>query len=102
MAMWSNSSDNLLLKFEDLVGPNGGGTKNQQRKALSQIIKHLGIEESYNENDLDFLGAASFGKTSTFRKGSIGRWKSEMSELERIMSKEYLLDVLINLKYEAQ
>lgn len=62
-------------RFEDLVGEEGGGSRERQIQAVAQIAKFLRIRLSKQE--LEYRSQGLFGKKGekTFRKGQIGEWK---------------------------
>ena len=70
---WRDEPATLTLRYEDLVGPLGGGARDAQHHALAAICRHLQIELR--------AGAAArileqlYGGTRTFRHGRIGRWR---------------------------
>lgn len=63
-----------VVKFEDLVGSNGGGSFEKQIQSLEKINKHFNFY-------LDHSGIISvsnklFGNSWSFRKGQIGEWRN--------------------------
>lgn len=81
-------TDPLLVRFEDLVGPRGGGTDATQRQNLQRIFSHLGVPLS--EPDLLALQARVFSDASpTFRRGRIGGWRDEFTpDLRELFDRE--------------
>lgn len=78
--------DVLLVRFEDLVGAEGGGSRERQIHAVRRISEWLGIERVDPAPVSDSL----FGGTSTFRQGIIGSWRKEFTvevkqEFDRIV-----------------
>lgn len=70
---WLSENDCLTVKFEDLVGNQGGGNDEKQSETLRRIAVHLGIP--FDESELKEIAFKSFNKNSgTFRKGQIGDW----------------------------
>jgi hypothetical protein len=74
----------LVVRFEDLVGPGGGGDARRQRDAIASLYRHVGLP-------LDERGVASIcerlfsSDSPTFRKGSIGGWRGTFdTELEAL------------------
>jgi hypothetical protein len=101
----------LVCKYENLVGPMGGGTEEDQVAELQRIAFHLGREfplESLGEiagqlygNEVDPFGKGDFKHfTSTFNRGQIGYWKNVFKEEHKIAFKEKLGRALIELGYE--
>ena len=86
----------LMVRFEDLVGPAGGGDDDRQRGALRAIYGHLGVP--LGNEDLTRLAGRVFSSTSpTFRRGRVGGWHDEFTPLLRqVFDQEagWLLDSL--------
>ncbi len=93
---WKDSKNFILLRFEDLVGPSGGGSLQKQKKSILSILNHLDIENI----DVSKVADSVFGNSSTFRKGMINRWKSELNDQEKSVFKEYN-KLFLSLDYEA-
>lgn len=69
-----------LIRFEDLVGENGGGSRSTQLTALAGIVDHLGGE--FSEEMIDAVANSLFGSNSrTFRSGQLGAWRKEFDSL---------------------
>lgn len=74
-----------LVRFEDLVGPRGGGDYNTQLETIERLASWSGVNLSLEE--VEWVAQKLFGKegvpaavTSTFNKGIIGKWKEEFTE----------------------
>ena len=61
-----NKVPDLILRFEDLVGPN-------KRQIIGQLAEKIGPEFSVDEA----LARIDPNKSMTFRKGLVGEWKNE-------------------------
>ncbi len=73
---WKNHPNCLLLRFEDLIGEQGGGKKASQHKALIDIAHYLDIELKAVESHASRL----FDPTvTTFRIGKIDSWKETLA-----------------------
>ncbi len=85
---WLNESSCLMIKFEDLVGSQGGGSDEKQSETLGHISGHLGL--SFDESKLKEIALKSFNKNSvTFRKGKIGDWANWLDdEMLSILKKD--------------
>ena len=77
----------LVVRFEDLIGPGGGGDSDTQTAAVAAIYRHLGI-------DLDEAGLAGIcdrlfsPESPTFRWGAIGGWQAAFdAELETLFDR---------------
>lgn len=71
------NSSVLIVKFEDLVGEKGGGSKQLQINTLKQIANFLDLE--IEKIDFSKISEQVFGQSHTFRKGKINGWKEELS-----------------------
>ncbi|MFW9805317.1 MAG: hypothetical protein ACFFFK_01150, partial [Candidatus Thorarchaeota archaeon] len=66
-----------IIKYEDLVGAQGGGEGDTQLKTLKSFLNFLEIE--YNPELIDNLSNDLYGGTRTFSKGSVDSWKEELT-----------------------
>lgn len=89
---WMDSPEVLVIKFEDLIGENGGGSKDTQSKVINDVSKFIGI----NNVDVNKIQSSLYGlentqtKSKTFRKGKIDSWKDEVSpELLESINEEF-------------
>jgi hypothetical protein len=72
-AGWLHASD-YVVRFEDLIGPLGGGELAAQRRTLSSIYRAVGLEPS--SELLDTLVERVFSTASpTFRTGGTRKWQ---------------------------
>lgn len=96
--LWMTSPRFLALRFEDLVGPQGGGSAQAQRITLQNIIKHLEIDST--EEIMNNVVQTLFGGTGTFREGQIGSWKKYFKPRHVEIFKQHAGQLLIDLGYE--
>lgn len=76
---WRLCSQALIVRFEDLVGEKGGGTREQQRHEIMRVVKFLNLEVS--EDMLEEIQKSLFGMPGrTFRKGQAGGWRDVLDE----------------------
>lgn len=75
MLDWTHTPGATLVRYEDLVGPSGGGTTHQQRDTFARVAQAIGVETRVTS-----LLAAQLYDTSTrtFRLGTIDRWRAEL------------------------
>jgi hypothetical protein len=69
----------LLVRFEDLVGPEGGGDLDVQLVTLRQIFEHIGVDA--DDRLVGHVRDRLFSDRSpTFRRGAIGQWRTAFDE----------------------
>ncbi len=86
---WFEEKGVLPVRFEDLVGPKGGGSKDKQRETIKRICSHLGIDEGRGEKVMDSL----YGGTHTFRSGKIGSYTQSLEKKTLHLIREKLENV---------
>ena len=80
MLSWRDEASCLLVRFEDLVGAQGGGSTERQETAVRRIAEHLG--RSFDD-DLKAKFAQIYSTNArTFRKGSIEGWKQSLNSVD--------------------
>ena len=112
-----------VLKFEELIGPRGGGTEEMQLRSIQKIARHLGIKNIKRQKLLSivhelFGSAAPFGAQLShgalevapnitmhrtfehFREGKIGSWKKHFTQEHKQVFKQVAGKLLIDLGYE--
>lgn len=108
---YSLDPDNLLLRYEELVGEQGGGTAEQQLNAIRSIAAFIQVEateeklatiaEQLYGNECDPFGNGGLQNYhSTFSQGQIGAWKKAFKEVHIKAFKHKLGNSLIELGYE--
>jgi sulfotransferase 6B1 len=96
---WASEEGAVVVRFEDLVGPEGGGSAEAQRMAVERVAAHLGVEA--DGATLARVGEGIFGAGQTFRKGMIGGWREEFSAEHDRAAEEVAGRLLEELGYEA-
>ncbi len=88
------------VKFENLVGHEGGGSDKAQQKELKKICKHIGLKLS--KTQIKERSAGLFGKPGekTFRSGQIGEWKKYFKDEHINAFKNHAGEILILTGYE--
>lgn len=108
---YSSDPNHLVIRYEDLVGPNGGGDVSLQREVLRSIAQFIQVDLSEQQlsNIADQLYGNQvnpFGKDalknykSTFSRGKIGAWKDAFKEEHKVAFKQKIGNALIALGYE--
>ncbi len=86
----------LNVRFEHLIGANGGGDDEKQIETLKSIINYLGVTNI----DVNQVVEKCFDRSSaTFRKGQIGDYKNVLSEKQLKLFHELHKDILIQYDY---
>lgn len=67
----------LVVRFEDLVGPRGGGSAEAQQGVIRRVAQEL--SQKLSEEEIEEIGKGMFGTSQTFRKGQIGSWEGNYS-----------------------
>ena len=88
-----------VSRFEDLIGPAGGGSLEKQKEEILNIAEFINIH--LNSQQLDFLCATLFGKSRTFREGKKGSWQTFFKPEHKALFKEMMGEYLIRLGYET-
>ena len=96
---WIEKSDLFLCRFEDLVGPSGGGSKVKQEETILALGTHMGVDLSLQQ--VQEIADTLFGDTVTFRKGQIGSWRDLFTPFHKALFKEVMGEELIRLGYES-
>jgi hypothetical protein len=82
-ALWKKVPQTLFVKFENLVGPEGGGSSRDQQRSITKTANALGMR--IDEGALAHICASIFGNkgpavvNGTFRSGQIGAWKKHFT-----------------------
>ena len=96
---WGREGDAVMVRFEDLVGVQGGGSEEAQWLAVERVAAHLGVE--VGEGTMRAVEEGLFGVGQTFRKGQIGGWREEFAEEHARAVEEEAGPLLVELGYEA-
>ena len=102
---------NLTCRYEDLVGEQGGGSNEAQKREVERLALFLKI--SIDPCDIEDIAGKLYGNEteiygkgsmmnfrSTFTKGQIGNWKNVFKEEHKDAFKKKLGKYLIALGYE--
>jgi hypothetical protein len=75
---WVSRGGAIVLRFENLVGPLGGGCPESQHSELQKIARALGIV--LEPASIRAMAEKLFDKSGRgFRKGQIGVWREHFS-----------------------
>ena len=72
-----NALNPVMIRFEDIVGPLGGGDAGRQAAQIIHVANALNIP--VNQGVVQYISDHLFGGTPTFREGKIGSWKEEFT-----------------------
>lgn len=105
-AGWSLDPYCLRIKYEDLVGKEGGGNNELQLQAILDIAQYLNIE--LTDSKLQFILDNIYVKTgndvminkNVFTRASKGNWSNFFNQKHRDMFKRAAGKLLIDLGYE--
>lgn len=96
---WLDDPSTLVVRFEDLVGPRGGGTGEKQLDEIRRIGGFVG--RPLSREQAQHIAGKMYSKGSlTYRKGAAGDWRNHFTEDHRRAFKDAAGDVLIKLGYE--
>ncbi len=97
---WRDDPRSLVVRFEDLIGPDGGGTAEAQRDAVARIAAHVGRDLAPDR--LHRTAARIWSdRSSTFRSGRSGGWRDHFTDEHRRAFKATAGRLLIDLGYES-
>ncbi len=99
---WKQSNNSLLVRFEDLIGAQGGGgSKERQFLAVKQICLYLEIDA--DTAFIDTICQQAFDPSArTFRQGKIGGWRDVLKAEQLTMFYQQASDILTNLGYSVE
>ncbi|MBP1612378.1 MAG: sulfotransferase domain family protein [Acidobacteria bacterium] len=97
---WTEHHAVHTCRFEDLVGPHGGGSERAQLEALQRLAAWLGY--GLRDDEVAAIARATFSKDSlTFRKGEIGDFRNHFAPEHEAAFREVAGDLLGRLGYAA-
>jgi len=96
---WFGEDINYVVRFEALVGPKGGGSRDAQIQEIKRMAEHLDVNMSLAEIE-DMAGGIFDQEAATFRKGMIGDWQNHFTSEHTRAFKEVAGQLLIELGYE--
>ena len=96
---WAEEPAVLVIRFEDLVGPSGGGSTRAQRDVVARVADH--VSRPLRGSELDRVCAQVWSRTSsTFAAGRTGGWRERFTAEHIAAFKRVSGQQLIDLGYE--
>tara|TARA_Y100001970_G_scaffold278738_1_gene384893 strand:+ start:5118 stop:5969 length:852 start_codon:yes stop_codon:yes gene_type:complete len=95
---WEKTTNSLCLRFEEVIGPKGGGSEEIQLKVLNNLFSFLEVDIS--KRKIKKIAEESFGKASTFRKGGINGWKDSISLEDNNLFEQKYSSILERTSYK--
>lgn len=97
---WLDCPDVLTVRFEDLVGEHGGGSREEQVEAVAAISRH--IDRPLQGKALtDVCDRIFSADSATFRKGQIGDWRNHLTPAQADHFTAESNRFLVRLGYES-
>jgi hypothetical protein len=97
---WLSMPEVLVVRFEDLVGEAGGGSRERQDELVGAIARHVNRALS-PERVRAVADRVWSDKSSTFRQGRAGGWRGELTAEHVALFKAVAGEQLVALGYEA-
>jgi hypothetical protein len=95
---WLDQPSILVVRFEDLIGPRGGGDPNKQLDEIERISGFVG--RPLNREGAARIAGKMYARGSlTFRRGQAGDWRNHFSEAHKAAFEEVAGDLLERLGY---
>lgn len=94
---WMEDPSVFVCRFEELVGPQGGGDRKVQEEAIRTLAEHLGYP--LTQNRIAYIADNLFGNTFTFHEGKIGSWHYHFKEHHKKLFKDVMGQELIKMGY---
>jgi hypothetical protein len=97
---WLSTPGVLVVRFEDLIGAAGGGSRERQDAAVEAVGRH--VDRALQPDQVRAVaGRVWSDKSSTFREGRIGGWRDKLTPEQIALFKDVAGDQLIALGYET-
>lgn len=106
LAGWALNPYSLMIRYEDLVGNEGGGSDALQAQAIQDIANYLNINLTNGllnhilHNMYVKKGKNLVHEKNVFVRSSIGNWSTFMKKKHRKLFKKHAGNLLIQLGYE--
>ncbi len=96
---WVSKRECLTIRFENLIGPNGGGNAELQLQSVMEIADLLEISLGKSQL-IKIIDNIYSRKSPTFSTGKIGKWKEYFTDEHIREFKNSTSDMLIKYGYE--
>lgn len=97
---WMMNDNVLTVRFEDLIGPRGGGTEPAQLHTVRRIAHFLDLKVGNETLVHTARHMHGHEDSPTFHKGKMGVWVDIFDEETKTLAKEAFGELLISLGYE--
>lgn len=97
-AAWLDVPDVIAVRYEDLVGPQGGGSAAAQLDAIGRVARWLDL--GADDDVLAEVAGQIYGGSSTFRVGKADRWADDLDASQRKVIEDHLSAPMEALGYE--
>ena len=101
MAGWLQDPRVFTMRFEEIIGPKGLGSRYVQYLSFEKLVKHIGFPVS-TEELYDYIDSSYNEKHTLFVKGQIGQWKEAFSEGVLKVFHAYAGGLLEELGYDGR
>jgi hypothetical protein len=97
---WLTTPGVLVVRFEDLIGAGGGGSREAQERTVAAVARHAGrtLDPARVSAVADRVWS---DRSSTFRQGRAGGWRERLTPEHVRLFKEHAGRALIELGYES-
>jgi len=96
---WNNCSYCMPVRFEHLIGEQGGGTHSLQQQEITKILSHLSIKPT--STLVNQIAENCYASNAySFRKGQISEWKTQFKTQHKQAFKKIANQALIHYGYE--
>jgi hypothetical protein len=96
--VWLHSPRSIVVRFEDLVGSQGGGSEELQLETVTRLLRGAGVAKS--DDEIRAIATELYGPGKrTFRKGKIGEARSELTAAQLRRMDELLGDIYAQWGY---
>ena len=96
---WTQSDKVLTIRFEDLIGQDGGGSEKAQKQAVDRILDFISVGLKQEERR-ELIKRVFYTRSKTFNKGCINQWNTVFDDDDKKLFKEVAGDWLIKYGYE--